>query len=39
MNSYVEVYLRKMSWNAAGGTAILYKNADQVINDLKKLGL
>ena len=27
------------SWNAAGGTAILYKNADQVINDLKKLGL
>ena len=27
------------NWNAAGGTAILYKNADQVINDLKKLGL
>ena len=26
-------------WNAAGGTAILYQNADQVINDLKKLGL
>ena len=27
------------SWNAAGGTAILYQNAGQVINDLKKLGL
>ena len=27
------------NWNAAGGTAILYQNADQVINDLKKLGL
>jgi len=26
-------------WNGAGGTAILYQNADQVINDLKKLGL
>ncbi len=26
-------------WSAAGGTAILYQNADQVINDLKKLGL
>jgi len=26
-------------WNAAGGTAILYQNADQVINDLKELGL
>jgi hypothetical protein len=27
------------NWNAAGGTGIFYKNADQVINDLKKLGL
>ena len=27
------------NWNAAGGTAILYQNAGQVINDLKKLGL
>jgi len=27
------------NWNAAGGTAILYQSADQVINDLKKLGL
>ena len=26
-------------WDAAGGTAILYQNANQVINDLKKLGL
>jgi hypothetical protein len=26
-------------WDAAGGTAIFYVNADQVINDLKKLGL
>jgi len=26
-------------WNAAGGTGILYTSADQVINDLKKLGL
>ena len=26
-------------WNAAGGTAILYQSADQVINDLKELGL
>ena len=26
-------------WNGAGGTAILYQSADQVINDLKKLGL
>ena len=26
-------------WNSAGGTAIFYQNADQVINDLKKLGL
>ena len=26
-------------WDAAGGTAIFYQNADQVINDLKKLGL
>ncbi|MDA8686638.1 hypothetical protein N9L94_06455 [Robiginitalea sp.] len=27
------------NWNAAGGTGIFYQNADQVINDLKKLGL
>jgi len=27
------------SWDAKGGTAIFYQNADQVINDLKKLGL
>ena len=27
------------SWNAKGGTAIFYQNADQVINDLQKLGL
>ena len=26
-------------WDAKGGTAIFYQNADQVINDLKKLGL
>ncbi len=26
-------------WNNAGGTAIFYVNADQVINDLKNLGL
>ena len=26
-------------WNSAGGTGILYKSANQVINDLKKLGL
>ena len=26
-------------WNSAGGTAIFYKNADQVIKDLKLLGL
>ena len=26
-------------WNNAGGTAIYYVNADQVINDLKNLGL
>ena len=26
-------------WAGAGGTAILYQSADQVINDLKKLGL
>ena len=26
-------------WNGAGGTAILYQSADQVISDLKKLGL
>ena len=26
-------------WNAAGGTAIFYQSADQVINDLKELGL
>ena len=26
-------------WNAAGGTGILYTSANQVINDLKKLGL
>ena len=26
-------------WDGAGGTAILYQSADQVINDLKKLGL
>ena len=26
-------------WVGAGGTAILYQSADQVINDLKKLGL
>ena len=27
------------NWDNAGGTAILYQSADQVINDLKKLGL
>ena len=27
------------NWNSAGGTAIFYKNANQVINDLKLLGL
>jgi len=27
------------NWNAAGGTGIFYQNANQVINDLKKLGL
>ena len=27
------------NWNAAGGTGIFYQNADQVSNDLKKLGL
>ena len=26
-------------WDGAGGTAILFQSADQVINDLKKLGL
>ena len=26
-------------WDGAGGTAILYQSANQVINDLKKLGL
>ena len=26
-------------WDGAGGTAILYQSADQVINDLKSLGL
>ena len=26
-------------WDAKGGTAIFYQNPDQVINDLKKLGL
>jgi hypothetical protein len=27
------------TWNSSGGTAILYQSADQVINDLKQLGL
>ena len=27
------------TWNNSGGTAILYQSADQVINDLKQLGL
>ena len=27
------------NWNNAGGTGILYKSSDQVISDLKKLGL
>ena len=26
-------------WEANGGTGIVYNSADQVINDLKKLGL
>jgi hypothetical protein len=26
-------------WNSAGGTGIVYRSADQVVNDLKKLGL
>ena len=26
-------------WNAAGGTGIVYKSIDQVLNDLKKLGI
>ena len=26
-------------WNAADGTGIVYKSIDQVLNDLKKLGL
>ena len=28
-----------MSWKAKNGIGILYKNTDQVINDLKKLGI
>jgi hypothetical protein len=28
-----------MSWKAKNGIGILYKNTDQVINDLKQLGI